>query len=67
MRTGRVPPPQKTIQVDVSGRLLEKVEQHAADNGMTDEEAASDLMAFALKARFKSPKKRAVQVLRFRR
>lgn len=66
MRTGKVPPSQKTIQLDVAGRLLEQVEQHALNNGMTDEEAATDLLAFALKARFKSPKKRAV-VLRLRR
>jgi hypothetical protein len=67
MRTGKVPPCQKTIEIDVVGRLLDQVEQYAIERGITDEEAAAELLAFALKARFKSPKKRASQVLRFRR
>lgn len=64
MRNGPVP----TLgELDVAGRLLEQIEAYARERGMSNDEAASELLSFALKARFKSPKKRPVQVLRLPR
>ncbi len=67
MRTEKVLKTLRVMEIDIGGRLLEEIEQYAVDNGITTEEAASRLLSFALKARFKSPKKKPVQVFRLSR
>lgn len=67
MRNAKAPPKHKDLPVDVSGRLLTDIERYAKERGMTEAEAATDLMNFALKARFKTPKKPAGRVLRLPR
>jgi hypothetical protein len=62
-----VPTHQKTSSVELSGRLLDKLEQYAQAHGITTDEAASRLVSQSFRTRYVRKPQQPAQVLPLRR